>query len=293
MGLSSQKTTTGLSKQAMPYLQAGSGALQSVYDANKGNIAEIGSDLMGQYRRFSDSVTNNPTLGAARRFTADTINSDPSSNPQLDNIINTSNNDIMDRINAIFSRAGQTRSSRQIGEVAKQLSANESGLRYNDWNAGQDRKAQAVQQAIAMGGLDNQTSAALAALAEGAATTPYIGAQILSQGLGNLWGNSTTTKQSNNIGQMLLNASSSAAAAAAAASDRRLKCDIKKVGQLADGLGVYSYRYIPAPNAEIAAFMPNGSAAQIGVMADEVAQLRPWALGPEIAGFQTVNYGAL
>ena len=204
MGLSSKKTTTGPSKQAMPYLQAGSGALQSVYDANKGNVAEIGSDLMGQYRRFSDSVTNNPTLGAARRFTADTINSDPASNPQLDNIINTSNNDIMDRINAIFSRAGQTRSSRQIGEVAKQLSANESGLRYNDWNAGMDRKAQAVQQAIAMGGLDNQTSAALAALAEGAATTPYIGAQILSQGLGNLWGNSQTTKTSGGIGQALL-----------------------------------------------------------------------------------------
>ncbi len=279
MGLSSSKTTTGPSKQAMPYLQAGSSALQSVYDANKGNVAEIGSDLMGQYRRFSDSVTNNPTLGAARRFTADTINSDPASNPQLDNIINTSNNDIMDRINAIFSRAGQTRSSRQIGEVAKQLSANESGLRYNDWNAGQDRKAQAVQQAIAMGGLDNQTSAALAALAEGAATTPYIGAQILSQGLGNLWGNSTTTKQSGGIGQMLLNAA--ATAGAAALSDRRVKADIRKIGELSDGLGVYSYRY------------KWENKPQIGVMADEVADLRPWALGPEIGGFMTVNYGAL
>lgn len=279
MGLSSSKTTTGPSKQAMPYLQAGSSALQSVYDANKGNIAEIGSDLMGQYRRFSDSVTNNPTLGAARRFTADTINSDPASNPQLDNIINTSNNDIMDRINAIFSRAGQTRSSRQIGEVAKQLSVNESGLRYNDWNAGMDRKAQAVQQAIAMGGLDNQTSAALAALAEGAATTPYIGAQILSQGLGNLWGNSTTTKQSNNIGQMLLSAG--ATAAGAALSDRRVKADIRKLGELSDGLGVYSYRY------------KWETRPQIGVMADEVAELRPWALGPKISGFSTVNYGAL
>lgn len=279
MGLSSQKTTTGPSKQAMPYLQAGSSALQSVYDANKGNVAEIGSDLMGQYRRFSDSVTNNPTLGAARRFTADTINSDPASNPQLDNIINTSNNDIMDRINAIFSRAGQTRSSRQIGEVAKQLSANESGLRYNDWNTGMDRKAQAVQQAIAMGGLDNQTSAALTALAEGAATTPYLGAQILSQGLGNLWGNSTTTKQGSNIGQMLLSAG--ATAGAAALSDRRVKADIRKLGELSDGLGVYSYRY------------KWENKPQIGVMADEVADLRPWALGPEIGGFMTVNYGAL
>jgi hypothetical protein len=31
----------------------------------------------------------------------------------------------------------------------------------------------------------------------------------------------------------------------------------------------------------------------LGVMADEVAKLRPWALGPKRAGFATVNYGAL
>jgi len=28
-------------------------------------------------------------------------------------------------------------------------------------------------------------------------------------------------------------------------------------------------------------------------MADEVERLRPWALGPDIAGFKTVNYAAL
>jgi hypothetical protein len=28
-------------------------------------------------------------------------------------------------------------------------------------------------------------------------------------------------------------------------------------------------------------------------MADEVAQLRPWALGPTVAGFATVDYGKL
>lgn len=64
-------------------------------------------------------------------------------------------------------------------------------------------------------------------------------------------------------------------------SDRRLKKDIVKVGEMADGLGLYRFRYI-------------GSAARLlGVMADEVARLRPWALGPKIAGYQTVNMGAL
>lgn len=64
-------------------------------------------------------------------------------------------------------------------------------------------------------------------------------------------------------------------------SDRRLKHTIKKIGEMADGLGIYLYSYL-------------GRKERIrGVMADEVAKLRPWALGPRIAGYMTVNYGAL
>lgn len=64
-------------------------------------------------------------------------------------------------------------------------------------------------------------------------------------------------------------------------SDRRLKTAIRKVGEFADGLGIYTFRY-------------HGSKQRVrGVMADEVAALRPWALGPKTAGFDTVNYGAL
>ncbi len=56
-----------------------------------------------------------------------------------------------------------------------------------------------------------------------------------------------------------------------------------KVGEFDDGLGVYRWNYIwDAPDAR-----------QEGVMAEEVAELRPWALGPEIGGIKTVNYGAL
>lgn len=64
-------------------------------------------------------------------------------------------------------------------------------------------------------------------------------------------------------------------------SDRRLKHAIRKVGEFADGLGIYWFSYL-------------GSKQRVkGVMADEVAALRPWALGPEVAGYATVNYGAL
>lgn len=64
-------------------------------------------------------------------------------------------------------------------------------------------------------------------------------------------------------------------------SDRRLKRDIERVSEFPDGLGIYAYRYVM------------GTKRVLGVMADEVAKLRPWALGPSRAGYATVNYEAL
>jgi len=64
-------------------------------------------------------------------------------------------------------------------------------------------------------------------------------------------------------------------------SDRRLKRDIEKLDELSDGLGIYAYRYLGQRKETI------------GVMADEVARLRPWALGPKIEGFSTVRYDLL
>ncbi|NIJ32795.1 tail fiber domain-containing protein [Sphingomonas oligoaromativorans] len=64
-------------------------------------------------------------------------------------------------------------------------------------------------------------------------------------------------------------------------SDRRLKMNIEKLDEMPDGLGIYAYHYVW------------GGPEQVGVMADEVAQLRPWALGPEIGGYRTVCYDML
>jgi hypothetical protein len=67
------------------------------------------------------------------------------------------------------------------------------------------------------------------------------------------------------------------------ASDRRLKDGIELVGEYPDGLGVYDFRY----------HWDDPGTVRTGVMADEVEQLRPWALGPVIGGYATVDYGRL
>lgn len=81
----------------------------------------------------------------------------------------------------------------------------------------------------------------------------------------------------NGVGNML----NTAVGVASLFSDRRLKSAIKRVGQFLDGLGIYEFNYVPEGRR------------WRGVMADEVAKLRPWALGPTVGGFQTVNYGRL
>ena len=74
------------------------------------------------------------------------------------------------------------------------------------------------------------------------------------------------------------------AGAAIAASDIRLKEDIKLLDREEDGLGIYEFRYV---------WDEPGSEPHIGVMAQEVEQLRPHALGPVVDGYMTVNYGKL
>jgi hypothetical protein len=70
-----------------------------------------------------------------------------------------------------------------------------------------------------------------------------------------------------------------------AISDRRLKTNIKKVGEASDGLGLYEWNW----RAD-----PNGPTVR-GVIADEVEKLRPWAFVKGFVGgvYDGVNYGAL
>lgn len=213
MGLSSSKTSTGPSKQALPYITGASSALQGAYDSNAGNLADISGDLRSQFDAFGANMQNDPTLNAARGYVQNTLGTPYGANPELENQINQTNDSVTDRINALFSKAGQTGSSRQVGELGKQLSNNESNLRYTDWNNDQARRAAAVQSALGLGQLGNQTAETYAGLGQNAAQVPYLGAQMLAGGLGDLWGNAQTTTGSQGIGGALLGAGATLGAA--------------------------------------------------------------------------------
>lgn len=158
-----------------------------------------------------------------------------------------------------------------------------------DWELGQGTNG-ILSKAAAVGGLDSGATLKGLAKYQTGLNNQYAGNYLQSllglSGIGTDAAkvltdagttNTTTQKSSQGIGGVLGGLASNAALF----SDRRLKKDIKKIDELEDGLGVYTYSYIWDDKP------------QKGVMADEVASLRPWALGPVIDGYATVNYGKL
>lgn len=72
-------------------------------------------------------------------------------------------------------------------------------------------------------------------------------------------------------------------------SDVRLKQNIEPVGVLANGLTLYSYEYID----EVKLHPLAGEGMQVGVMAQEVEQVYPYAVTTLDDGYKVVNYGLL
>lgn len=67
-------------------------------------------------------------------------------------------------------------------------------------------------------------------------------------------------------------------------SDIRVKKDVEKIGQRDDGLGIYRFRY---------KWDSDQAAPHVGVMAQEVEQVRPSAVKTMPNGFKAVNYSML
>jgi len=180
-----------------------------------------------------------------------------------------------------------------LGVAGGDAAGADAGFQRYSKNAGFENVLQRLMQGITGGqaarGLLRSGSTGTRMLEEGTALNQQYYNNYLQNlmGLGNLGlgaGNLVTSAGSRSTGGGPSTAGSIASTVGGIASifsDRRLKEDIEKVGEFEDGLGIYSWRYI-------------GQAIRhVGVMADEVAKLRPWALGKPVAGFATVIYGRL
>lgn len=287
MGKSSKsKTTNEPSAYSKQYITPAADALSGTYNANAGNVQNISNQLTGAFPGLlQQATTQSPLMGAANGYATDVLNGKylGQGNPYLSGMIDQTDRSVSDRVNSTFGAAGRTGGTQHVAALGQSLADAENGLRYSDYGNERNAMMQALGQAPGLDAAKYAGYAPALALAQSAAGLPMSAANQYASGIGGLLGqyNTTTQKSTPSPFSSIMQGIGTAAQAASVFSDRRLKENIDRVGELPDGLGVYEYDYVW------------GGDRQRGVMADEVAQLRPWALGPEVSGYATVNYGAL
>lgn len=279
MGGGSKSYSGSGQKWAAPYAKAAAGDVQSVFNQSQPQLQQITKGVTDLLPGLSSNFQGwAPQADQAQGYYGDVLSGkflDPSNNPGLQSVLQRMRGDVTDQVNSQFSMAGRYGSDAHVGRLTDSLADAEGGIlmdQYNRERGFQDQAGTIPAQ------IQNQTLAQLLQGSGLGAELPYTGTNALSGGLSALFSGGTQ-KQSNGIGGVLQGVGS-IGSAAAMFSDRRLKTDIRKIGEYADGLGRYVWTYIWGERAE-------------GVMADEVAELRPWALGPQVAGYATVDYGRL
>lgn len=276
MGLSSKKTKTKNEPwgPAKPYILKNLKQQDDVFTTSQPDLMRFAGNQRATYGRIAPGAEQN-IMGAQGLVNRNLSGQMMSGNPYLDAILAETRGNVAGTISDQFNPAGRFGSGMHIDILGRALAEQENKARYGDYQLERGYQQDAIGQAAnlmqgSQGILNN------------AAELPWIGVQAAngavrqaSQGYG-----TTTQKEGMNFGQMLMQSASQAAQAAAMASDRRLKKDITLLSRLKDGLGVYRWTYLWGEKAK-------------GVMADEVKRLRPWALGPKVEGYATVNMGAL
>lgn len=216
MGLSSSKSTskTTYGKDALPKINAATDAITGAYQGVQPDLAKVTAGLGASFDAFDP---NKPNIAAANGYVGDVLGGKylTQQNPYLQGMIDTTNDSVMDRVNALFGRNGQTGSSRQIGELGKQLATAENNLRYQSYGDEMNRMSGAVSAAAGLSEAENNNIATQAKLGETLVGLPLDVANQYASGIQGLWGNNlnTKTKTGMNLGQMLIGGASNAAAA--------------------------------------------------------------------------------
>lgn len=281
MGLSSStKTTTSSVKPIYESQILGAyGDVNSAFGRNSSNVQNVQDQLSGLLGTAIGNYNNNPTMSAAKGYVQSTLGSSYGSSPYLDDMVNLTNRNVANATTAALGTRGLTGGSQMAKILAGKLADNETGLRYQDYNNWQNRQAQAASMAPGLASADATNLSSLLGLADQSTSMVTNDALKKAAGVGGLLGQYTNGKSvEKSSGSLLSQLGQIAQIAAIAASDVRLKDNIRHVGTTNEGLPIYTYTY------------KGDNKLQMGVMAQDVAQMQPDALGPIIEGYGTVNY---
>lgn len=269
---------------------AASKALESDFNANRAGTADIANSITSRLPDLANKAFGpNSLLSSAQGYAQDTIGGKYlNSNPYVNEMAGNARSAAADDVQSYFGKLGRTGSGANMESFARGVNEADLNFRGNIYNQERGMQQQAAGMAPSLNAADYDGVQAYLQAAGVGAELPYLASQKYAQGVGGLLGSYTNKTEQKPIGPQLIKAVGSIASAYA--SDIRLKTNIERVGETTDGLGVYDFDYLPI-EGQIAAFMPEGR--HRGVMAHEVAELRPDALGPMIDGYMTVDYSKL
>lgn len=292
---------------AQPMMKQGIEDAQALYNKGGFNISPYGGPMVADYdpmRASADAMTPGQVgagLSATDAATAAATRAmDPTARSAAWGQVRQNTIDsIMPGINSSFAGSGMTGSELHAQNLAKGLSSGLADVENQAWQQGEDRALAAAGMIPGLNsaryaGMDymrnagkdrqshNQTVIAADMMKDQQKKTSAMNAiqdyMALVSGVGSAFGvQSSTQRNSPGILGML---GLGLQAAPLMFSDRRLKENIKRVGETDDGLGVYTYRYKGSP------------VTLMGVMAQEVEKVKPEAVG-EIGGYKAVDYGAI
>ena len=245
---SKQKTTNEPSAYAKSYITPAANALASGYAQSQPGVQAaadaINAGLPGiAARAFGTS----PLLGAAQGYATDVLSGKylGQGNPWLQSMIDQTGASTADRVNATFGAAGRTGSGRHVHDLIRALADSENGLRYGDYGAERAAMANAASQAAGLDAAHYAGIAPLLGMAH-ASLLPQQAAQGYAGGIGGLLGpyNNNTQTSTPSAASSIAQGIGTALNLASIFSDRRLKTDIRKLGEEPDGLGHYAWRYV-------------------------------------------------
>ena len=256
------------------------------------------------------ALTGSPIQGLGRQQYMDTLGGayTAAGNPYLSNVAESIANRVQPQVQSRFAAGGRSGSGAEASEANRILADAIAPYAFNDYARERGIQNASMMAAPQYAQADYQDFDRLGAVGSAyrgqedlrlsdainrynfGQNQPYTGLAQYMGLLGGTYGGTTDSTGTQPYHdpyrqdpfQNLLGAGSLGLAAYSAFSDRRLKTNIKRVGALDNGAGVYTYRYHND--------LPD--TVRMGVLADELEAVLPNAVF-EVDGFKAVNYGAL
>lgn len=207
MGLSKKTTKVTSTPYDPAAIKAGTNALTGTYNANAPKVQAAADNVLGLQGEMIDKYrAGNPAVNAASGYVTDTLGGD-ATNPHLDQWISQAQNDATNQMGARLNKLGLgPAGSTYQGTVGREVGKVGLGMKYDDWNMGQQRKAQAAGMAPGLAAADVIQIAPLLGATELGASLPMDNAARYAAGLGGLlspYGTQTQKQSGGLLGSLL------------------------------------------------------------------------------------------